>query len=455
MSKQIRPRTAIMSLAVAVIATLLLLAASHQATAQQPQPGGSGTAIAASSAARNAAVVAATADVLQETSKLRELSIVRPVKSGAQSRAEIERMIVKNLNEDTTPEELRTSGLALKKLGLAPLDFELRPFIIKLLTEQVAGYYDPKTQQFYLADWIDVDGQLTVMSHELTHALQDQHFNLRRFEKWPKGDSDAELAAHALIEGDATFTMIAYARRDQARLRALMKSTQADAGAMEQIEKAPRALRESLLFPYQNGALWVAALFNRGGWARISQAFTELPQSTEQILHTEKYFTREAPVKVALPDIAGKLGADWKRIDYDVNGEWSLYLILDEYLKSEKDSKQAAAGWGGDRYAVYEKGKTGEVMIAQSTVWDTETDAREFFDAYAKRTGLRYTNAKAIETLPVAANLRGDALRGWQTNEGTVIMQRDGARVLILEGVPEKADVSELMKLLVAPSQKF
>ncbi len=256
MSKQITLRACTALLATTAIFTVLHGAISPQAHAQQ-----SGAAISTSSAARNAAVVAATADVLQETSKIRQLPVLRPIKSGAQSRAEIERMIVKNLDEDTTPEELRASGVALKKLGLAPLDFELRSFFIKLLTEQVAGYYDPKTQQFYLADWIDADGQLTVMSHELTHALQDQHFNLRRFEDWPKGDSDAELAAHALIEGDATFTMIAFARRDQSRLRALLKSAEADAGSMEQIEHAPRALRESLLFPYQSGAVWVAELF--------------------------------------------------------------------------------------------------------------------------------------------------------------------------------------------------
>ena len=109
--------------------------------------------------AKSAAVVAATAAVLRETSEIRQLSILRQVKSGAQSRPEIERMIIKNMDEDTTPEELRASELSLKKLGLLPPDFQLRPFIIKLLTEQVAGYYNPKVQEFYLADWIDVDGQ--------------------------------------------------------------------------------------------------------------------------------------------------------------------------------------------------------------------------------------------------------------------------------------------------------
>ncbi|HEY3582669.1 MAG TPA: hypothetical protein VGK82_19080, partial [Pyrinomonadaceae bacterium] len=179
---------------------------------------------AATGAAQNAAIVSTTDAVLKETSELRELSIMRPVKSGAQSRAEIERMIVRNLNEETTPAEMHATEALLRVFGLAPNNFEYRPFLIKLLTEQVAGYYDPKAQQFYLADWIELEGQKPVMAHELTHALQDQHFNLKRFDKWPKGDSDAELAAHALIEGDATLAMTLYMAKHPLVALAFIKS---------------------------------------------------------------------------------------------------------------------------------------------------------------------------------------------------------------------------------------
>ncbi|HEY1403769.1 MAG TPA: hypothetical protein VGB05_06555, partial [Pyrinomonadaceae bacterium] len=189
---------------------------------------------------RSASVAAATAEVLKETGEIRKLEVRRAVKSGAQSRAEIERMLVRNLDEQTTPAELHAGELALKKLGLVPADFKMRPFMIELLTEQVAGYYDPKTQEFYLADWIDLDGQQPVIAHELTHALQDQHFNLRRFEDWPKGDSDAEIAAHALVEGDATLVMTFYVMRDLKRVAAMMKSMNAAGSASEKIERAPR-----------------------------------------------------------------------------------------------------------------------------------------------------------------------------------------------------------------------
>lgn len=439
MSKKIRLRALALVTCLSILAPLL---ANSPASALQNR---SAAVVIAPSNEKNAAVVAATASVLRETSEIRQLAILRPVKSGAQTRGEIERMIVKNLDEDTTPAELRASELAMIKLGLVPATFQYRNFLVQLLTEQVAGYYDPKVQQFYLADWINLDGQKPVMAHELTHALQDQHFNLRRFENWAEGDSDAELAAHALIEGDATLAMMFYVARNPLRRLAMMRSIQGAPSNTDQIERAPRVLRESLLFPYIVGADWAMQLYQRGGWARVSQAFTDLPQSTEQILHAEKYFAHEAPVKVNMPNVASTLGAGWKRIDYDVNGEWSLYLILDEFLKSEKDSRQAAAGWGGDRYAVYTGSKTGELFIAQLSAWDTEGDAREFFESYAKRTRLRYGNAAITEfALPGSTGER----RAWHTNEGDVVMELRSSRVLVLEGVPARADKTALLKKL-------
>src|SRR5207248_2208351 len=421
-----------------------------------------------SSSARNAAVVAATQEVLKETSEIRELSILQPVPSGTLSRGEIESMVVKNLDEETTPAQAHATEVTLKKLGLVPSDFQLRPFMIRLLAEQVAGFYDPKTQEFHVADWIDLDGQKPVMAHELTHALQDQHFNLQRFDHWPKGDSDAELAAHALLEGDATLAMALYVANNPLRALAFLKSLGSTGLPSEELDKAPRALRETLLFPYQDGEQWVSLLYKQGGWDRVSKAFTELPRSTEQILHPEKYFAHEPHVRVTLPDVAPVLdrsssseirgrrlevGQDlrtarppvWKRLDSDVNGEWGCYLILDQFLKSPAESRRAAAGWGGDRYALYE-GPRGEAMLVSLSVWDTQSDAREFFDAYVKRTELRYPDATPIESI---VNVQSTAFsKSFSTPEGVVSMEVRGGRVLILEGVPPGADVKSLKTTL-------
>ena len=394
----------------------------------------------AASSTQHTAIVSMTAAMLKETSELRELSILKNVKSGAQSRAEIERMIIRNLDSETTPAEMHAAEVVLKVFGLAPKEFAYRNFLIKLLTEQVAGYYDPKAQQFYLADWIELEGQKPVMAHELTHALQDQHFNLKRFENWPKGDSDAELAAHALIEGDATLAMTLYMAKNPLVALAFIRSLGGQETATEQFKQAPRALRESLLFPYEEGSAWATQLYKRGGWEMVSQAFTKLPQSTEQILHAEKYFSYEAPQKLTLPDFKVALGPTWKKVDYDVNGEWGYYLILDEFLNDATVSKQAAAGWAGDRFELYETGKPDEFFVAQVTAWDTPLDAREFFDAYAKRTAERYKDGKELNSTP-------DRIE-WQTSTGGVALELRGSRVAVLEGVPASTDTSKLLRTI-------
>lgn len=414
---------------------LLCLGAATLATQSHAQTAATGTA-------QNAAIIATTDAVLKDTSDLRELSILRPVKSGAQSRSEIERMIIKNLDTDTTPAEIHATELLLHIFGLAPKDFKYREFLIKLLTEQVAGYYDPKAQQFYLADWIELEGQKPVMAHELTHALQDQHFNLKRFEKWPKGDSDAELAAHALIEGDATLLMSLYLKKNPLVALAFIRSVQAQQISSDQFKQAPRVLRESLMFPYEQGSTWAAHVHRRGGWSMVSEAYTKLPQSSEQILHPEKYFAYEAPAKLTVPDLKLLLGPKWKLIDTDVNGEWGFYLILDEYLNSATESKRAAAGWGGDQFALYEGEASGEVFVAQLTSWDTAVDALEFYDAYLKRTWKRYPNAKQTEAISTTG--RGER-REWKAETGRGVLEVRGARVLILEGIPAKANTTALL----------
>ena len=403
-----------------------------------------GGAIAAR-ASRNAAIVAATTTILEQTSEIRELPILRPVKSGAQSRAEIERMIIKNQREQTTPAEMHATELILKKLGLVPADFQYAPFIVKLLTEQVAGYYDPRVQRFYLADWIELEGQKPVMAHELAHALQDQHFNLRRFEKWPKGDSDAELAVHSLIEGDATLAMTLYMAKNPLVALAFVRSISATNTTSEQFKQAPRALRETLLFPYEQGSEWASRMYRRGGWSMVSSGFTKLPLSTEQILHPEKYLSYEAPVKIELPELRGLLGPGWKKVDADVNGEWSFYLILDQFLNAPAESKRAAAGWAGDRYAFYAGPKADEALLVQRTTWDTEADAREFFDAYAKRTARRYPDAGAAHK--AAVDQQHESV-SWKTSEGGVVIELRGSDVLIIEGLPSRADKDAMLNSL-------
>jgi hypothetical protein len=150
-----------------------------------------------------------------------------------------------------------------------------------------------------------------------------------------------------------------------------------------------------------------------------------------------------------LPDISGEIGGKWKQIDYDVNGEWNYFLILDQYLKSEKESHRAADGWGGDRYAVYEKSDGNGVMITQLTAWDTERDAIEFFRAYSKRCAMKYQHDEDI-----AIEKEADTLQILGINDGVVSIERRGNRVLIIDGLPGRERLSAVSTKLWGKEEK-
>ena len=371
------------------------------------------------------------AEVLQQVSEIRGLKLLHPVKSGAKSRPEIEQMVVKNFAEETTPAELDAEYKTLLAFGLAPKGFKYREFLIKLLTEQIAGFYDPKKKEFNLADWNPLELQKTVMAHELTHALQDQHFDLLRFDKWPKGDADRESAIHALIEGDATALMIDYLMKPMGRSVTQIPQTlldqmnaQTNSPGMDVINSAPNAIREGLVFPYSYGLGFVYQLLKDKGWDGVSKAYTNLPQSSEQILHYEKYAANEMPVKIELADVTSMLGTGWKRVKFDINGEFGYYLALVEYLPKDV-ARKASEGWGGDQFALYENVTKTHTTLVHLSAWDMDKDAEEFFQAYAERTAKRYPQVKPNS---VAKQIV------YTTPDGVTLLELHEKNVLVIEG---------------------
>jgi hypothetical protein len=256
------------------------------------------------------------------------------------------------------------------------------------------------------------------MVHELTHALQDQHFDLERFEKWSKTESDSRLAVTALIEGDATGVMYQYILANP--LTAIKAMASMGKGSSEQFNNTPRVLRESFTFPYIQGADFAGRLFRKGGWEMVSSAYSSLPQSTEHILHVEKYLNGEQPIKISLPDLSAELGQDWKLIENNVNGEWGYYLTLADFMSGNEEAAAAAAGWGGDRLNVYATQKNEVVFIAQ-TAWDSDKDAIEFYNAYAKRTDKRYGELTRVS----GVNPKLLEATYWRTKEGQVVLIRN------------------------------
>jgi len=389
--------------------------------------------------------LAAAEDVLKNVSRIRGLKPKRSVKSNLKTRDEIKESVIRDMSESTTPEEFYASEKTLAKFGLVPKDFRLREYMVSLLREQVAGFYEPKTQEFYLAAWIPVAEQKTVIAHELTHALQDQHFNLRRFEKWPSGDSDAELAAHALVEGDATVTMILYDYDQNKGASSMLDQDGSgdDDSKYPVLAKAPAVLRESLQFPYINGAIFVQTVLKNRSWQGLNNSYANLPKSTEQILHPDKFLAGDNPVQVEMGSLLPALGGEWKQLDADVNGEFGLSLLLSEFI-SKQAARKATEGWGGDRYASYEDKKTGAVMIAQFATWDTALDAEEFFKAYCERTERRYGPVKP-------ASLEADDVsqrRVYETGEGLVLVELRNKDVVIIEGAGTREQMARLQEQL-------
>ena len=407
--------------------------------------------------ADSVATLNATDDVLKTVSRMRELDIKEPVKSAFKTRDEIEVSVIRDLDESTPPAEFNASQKTLAKLGLVPQHFQLRDYVVKLLREQVAGYYEPKTKEFYLAAWLPLAEQKKVMAHELVHALQDQHFDLRRFENWPKGDSDAELAAHALVEGEATLVMILYDfdqqgmhNIDVSKLPPLSERPgDSDSETVDPnypvLSGAPRVLRENLEFPYVYGAGFAQAVLQSANWVGLNQAYKTLPASTEQIMHPAKYLAHEAPVKIAVPDLAAEFGAGWKQADADVNGEFGYFVILSEFLPKFV-ARTAAQGWGGDRYALYENAARGTSALVHYTTWDTPGDAREFFSAYSERSEQRY-------------KLRHDTndtvtRRLYETSEGLVFIELRDKDVVIVEGADNRDQLTKVQSRVWQSAKK-
>lgn len=393
--------------------------------------------------------LAATAEVLKSVSALRGLDIKNPVKSSERTKDQIEQFVMRDLDENTPAAELAATTKLMVKLGLVQRGFGLRDYMIKLLREQVAGFYDPKTKEFYLAAWLPLSEQKKVMAHELVHALQDQHFNLRRFEKWPKGDSDAELAVHALIEGDATLLMIQYefneqgANLDVRRLQSvtdamLVENEDEDVKQYPIMSAAPRVLRETLQFPYVYGAGFAQAIWRDGSLSELNRSYVDLPTSTEQIMHPARFLNRDNPIKVHIPTLTNALGNRWKEIDRDVSGEFGYQVLLAQFL-ARAEARKAAEGWGGDQYVLYERPGSDDLLLVQFTTWDRPSDAREFFQAYCNRTRRRYRLEDAAES--------GDSTV-YSTNEGLASVQLRGADVAVVEGASSREELSAILEAL-------
>ena len=285
---------------------------------------------------------------------------------------------------ENPPAEIAASQATLVAMGLLPAGTSLADLYVNLLASQVAGYYDPATKQIYVVARTGRIGAIEKVSfaHEFTHALQDQNFGLQGIQTDAIGQGDSSLAHLALIEGDASLLMTQWlaGHLDAAGIAEILAD---DPAAQAQLDATPPFLKDGLLFPYLQGVAFVNSIWAKGGWKAVDAVFSRLPASTEQILHPDKYAADEKPVVVALDAaaIAARLGAGWQATPADTLGEFQI----GSWLRARGvtgagggiSADTAAAGWGGDRYALLD-GPNGAYALLIRTTWDTLTDAAEF-----------------------------------------------------------------------------
>lgn len=393
---------------------------------------------------------------------IRGLEYKTPVNVEWRTKKELAERLETMLDRDMTAEDFGSIEALLQHLELMPTGAKLRETYIAMLRENVAGFYDPKDATL----WIIGDAgpgdsgaagnsdESTVI-HELIHALEDQHFDLEAIDESAKDQDDRMLAIHGLIEGSATYGMMIpmlggndSVRGNQRRILFRGLSFVMDASmALAPADDTPGFLKASLTYPYTAGLNFVSAVAgDRSYTETVDATYDDLPSSTEQVLHPERYLAadRDEPVVVILPDVTTELGEGWEMLLENTMGELQTRLAFQEWLVDRPtagllealpegargfgklaarlggrlikalDPIRAADGWGGDRYALY-RHTDGQTAFVWDTTWDTEADASEFAGAYRRALRLRNRSRSSVE------------------------VRLDGTRVTILDAVPAEA----------------
>ena len=394
-------------------------------------------------------LLAQTDAIAKQVAGLRGLAIKQPIARGIKDRAAIRATVLANIAREMSDEQVAIEGRVLQRLGLLPAGADYKAMYVELATEQIAGFYDPWEKQLYIAEGVELsakaaafdDGPM-VMAHEIDHALQDQHFDLRKFmEAVPDTNGDAAIARQALVEGDGMALMVEYmfARFGadppwgDPKVTRELESAFDDAPAADAFAKAPLVLRVGMLFPYAAGLRFVMRYRRHHPWKRVDEMYREPPLSSEHILHPKKYSRYERPDEIT----ARPLGAlaSYRSLYENVTGELGFATLLEQHGVDSATAATAAAGWGGDRLVVYapttDDGAVESTVVVSYSVWDDEADAVELFDAaveaLAALLGVQPTSSD--ETLALYRDANGDISS----------VQRDGDSVVIVIGAPAAA----------------
>jgi len=402
-------------------------AAHAQEAAVAPPP-------ADSKAVPDADFIAAADEVLGQMSQITGLKLMTPLKKSLRSRDEIRAYVIKQMNEEKNPAERYADQRSAEAFGLLPKGFDLDAFMVNVLTEQVEGLYDPKTREFYIADWSPLADQRMVMAHELTHALEDQHFQIETWIKAARPNEDAELARDAVLEGSAMAAMVDYLMLGTGRsLKDLPDFDPGmligDLGSTPTLQKAPPFLKDTLIFPYIGGLSFSAAILKNKGWAALPGVFERPPVSTQQILHPALYRSGKVPTTLALPRLEKLFGTNLSKLDENILGEYGWKEVLKQFLDEDR-AKMLAAAWDGDRYSVFEEKHTKKLVLVTRLHLDSEEHAVRFFGQYSEALEKKYSERTNL--------FRRPNFFSFDAPDGGVFLDCLGTECVTMEGSTRK-----------------
>ena len=379
---------------------------------------------------QSAEFLQAADEVLVEMSKLLSLPILSPLKKSLRSREEIRAYLLQKMKEDKDANKRYADQKSMEKFGLLPKDYPLEQTLVKVLTEQIAGLYDPDGKEFFIANWNTEADERMVMSHELTHALQDQHFHIDKWTDAAKPNDDAELARDAVVEGSALAAMLDYILRGKGSVRDLGEldpsMLMGDPDSSPELAKAPKVLQDELLFPYLAGTTFTQQVLKSStGWADFHKVYENPPASTQQIMHPDLYFQGVVPPKITLPETAGLISPDWKKLDENNMGEFGVLEILKQFLDKDRSTSLAAA-WSADRYALFENQKNKRTLLIFRVRLASDADAARFFGAYSEVLESKYDTRTNL--------MRRPNFFSFDTPEDGVFLRCAGTDCFVLEG---------------------
>jgi hypothetical protein len=408
-------------------------------------------------------------EILKFASNDTGLPIKHEVKRRLAKRDEVQSYIKKSMKDDKDAKRLERSSAVLKKFGLLPRNFDLPNFLVMMLREQVAGYYDPKTKTVNLVNWLDVESQKPVLAHELTHALQDQSFGIEKWMKEATEEADNRTtpspsdikhdeetsARQAVVEGQAMVVLLDYSLAAQGKtlldspqvVEALKQSMLVGTSDSPAFRDAPIFLKEELTFPYRYGLDFTAALLQAGGKElAYAGAFKDPPKTTREIMEPDTYIEHEKLKPVKLIDI----DKDFERYDaFDIGamGEFDVDVLVEQYAGRDEAAAIYPAWRGGYYFAGRPKAdKSAPLGVLYVSCWSSAAKAAEFAAVYAKSLAQRYQKRQglgadgkaAAEAPPVDSwkTLRGR--HSWLTEEGVVVIEVRGDTVLISESLDDE-----------------